>query len=41
MLNLFLATAIATGGIILAAACVVALAVGVKKLMSRKQGDGD
>ncbi|MBE9537946.1 MAG: hypothetical protein IMF06_02635 [Proteobacteria bacterium] len=41
MLDLFLATAIGTGGIILAAAIVVALVAGLKKLAGRKQGDRD
>jgi len=39
MLDLFIATAIGAGGIILAAAIVVALIVGVRKLSARIRGD--
>jgi len=41
MWDLFLATAIGAGGIILAAAIVVAIGAGLKKLAGRKQGDSD
>lgn len=41
MLDLFLATAIGAGGIILAAGFVVSLWVVLKKLTTREQGDGD
>ena len=41
MWDLFLATVIGAGGIILAAAIVVALGAGLKKLAGRKQGNRD
>ncbi len=41
MLDLFLATAIGAGGIILAAGIVVALGLGLRKLINRKNNRSD